>query len=183
MSTQQQRQRVSALMDGEVGRFEAAAAVKDLTRSPDLAGHWERWHLIGRALRHERSDLHARATADRVRAAADAQMPGAAIALPAAAVSSRRRRVATAAPLLGAVAAGVLVLGLGVVLTGPLLQDSRAPQGLARVPQTVERWQQPDPAVRARLDRLLVNHQEQVSGIGRSGVGAYAAVIGYERRP
>jgi hypothetical protein len=37
--------------------------------------------------------------------------------------------------------------------------------------------------VRARLDRLLVNHQEQVSGIGRSGVGAYAAVIGYERRP
>jgi sigma-E factor negative regulatory protein RseA len=184
MSTEQQRQRVSALMDGEVGRFEAAATVKDLTRSPDLAGCWERWHLIGRALRHERNDLRARATADRVRAAAaDTQVPSAAIAPPAAAVSGRRRRVATAAPLLGAVAAGVLVLGLGVVLTGPVLQDSRAPQGLARVPQAVERWQQLDPAVRSRLDRLLVNHQEQVSGIGRSGVGAYAAVIGYERRP
>jgi hypothetical protein len=28
-----------------------------------------------------------------------------------------------------------------------------------------------------------VNHQEQIAGLGRTGVAAYAAVIGYEQRP
>ena len=175
MSTEQQRQRVSALMDGEVGRFEAAAAVNDLMRSPDLTGRWERWHVIGRALRHEPNDIAARETAARVRAsiADDSRAP---------AVSSTTRAATwMRRPVVGAVAAGLLVLGLAVVLRSPLLPYQDTPRLAAA--DTAERWQQPDPAVRARLDRLLVTHQEQAAGIGHSGVAAYAAVIGYERRP
>jgi sigma-E factor negative regulatory protein RseA len=178
MSTEQQRQRVSALMDGEAGRFEAAAAVNDLMRAPDLADRWERWHLIGRALRHEPNDLAARATALRVRAAIDGQSAG---------VGEGRRRGMRRAwrPIVGAVAAGVAVLGLAVVLTGPLQEPWPPRDELALSPRqpAAERWQQSDPAMRTRLDRLLVNHQEQVSGLGRANVAAYAAVVGYERRP
>lgn len=174
MSTEQQRQRVSALMDGEAGRFEAHAAVNDLTRSPDLAERWERWHLIGRALRGEPCGLAARAISERVRAQAASADAGA-----------RQVRVQSPAwlrrPLVGALAAGVAVLGLAVVLTGPFQpKEAPAPQ-FVTASHAAPRWQQPDPAVRARLDRLLVNHQEQSPGIGRSGVAAYAAVIGYER--
>jgi sigma-E factor negative regulatory protein RseA len=176
MSTEQQRQRVSALMDGEVGRFEAAAAVNDLMGSPDLAGRWERWHVIGRALRRESNNVAARDTAARVRASIDRDSRVVGVSSTTRAADWLRR------PVVGAVAAGVLALGLAVVLTSPLLPYSDPPR-LAGAADTAERWQQPDPAVRARLDRLLVTHQEQAAGFGRSGVAAYAAVIGYERRP
>ncbi|WP_295543687.1 sigma-E factor negative regulatory protein [uncultured Thiohalocapsa sp.] len=175
MSTEQQRQRVSALMDGEVGRFEAAAAVKDLIGSADLSGHWERWHIIARALRHEPNNIAARQTAARVRAALDGRDPVMRKTMPTRVAHWLRR------PVAGAVAAGVLVLGLALVLTRPL--PPSASPGFAEAAGTAERWQQADPAVRARLDRLLVTHQEQAAVIGRSGVAAYAAVIGYERRP
>lgn len=179
MSTEQQKLRVSALVDGEVNRFEAAAAVKDLTQSPELAECWERWHLIGRALRDEPNDVAARATAARVRDAIGAQYGGTLETTPARSAHRPWR------PVMGAVAAGLLVLGLAVVLTGPVetpwQQTPRMVQ--ASQPRDGERWQQSDPAVRARLDRLLVNHQEQVAGPGRTGVAAYAAVIGYEQRP
>jgi sigma-E factor negative regulatory protein RseA len=181
MSTEQQRQRVSALMDGEVGRFEAAAAVTDLMRSPDLTGRWERWHLIGRALRGEPNDLAARATAERVSAAIAAhERPGRAAPGAGGLPAPRPWR-----PIAGAIAAGILALGLAVVLIGPVEQawQPRGSLADARQQPTAERWQQSDPAVRARLDRLLVNHQEQVAGLGRTGVAAYAAVVGYERRP
>lgn len=176
MSTEQQRQRVSALMDGEVGRFEAAAAVNDLTRSPDLSGRWERWHVIGRALRHEPNAVGARDTAARVRSAIDDDSRADTASGQTGSANWLRR------PVVGAVAAGLSALGLAVVLTSPLRPHSDPPR-LARGADTAERWQQPDPAVRARLDRLLVTHQEQAAGFGRSGVAAYAAVIGYERRP
>ncbi len=175
MSTEQQRQRVSALMDGEAGRFEAAAAVKDLIGSAELSGRWERWHIIARALRHEPNDVAARQIAARVRTALDGRRPALRETTPMKAVHWLRR------PMVGAVAAGVLVLGLAVALTRP--QPPVASPGFARAAGTAERWQQADPAVRARLDRLLVTHHEQAAVIGRSGVAAYAAVIGYERRP
>ncbi|MCG6939777.1 MAG: sigma-E factor negative regulatory protein [Thiohalocapsa sp.] len=184
MSTEQQRQRISALVDGELGRFEAAAAINDLTRSPELAASWERWHLIGRALRGEPNTLAARATAARVRAAADAQhLSGRGRRPP------RSRRPGAWQPIGGAIAAGLMVVGLALFLTKPVSQQQGGIHGFAGTPAPLpaqpvaERWQQADPVVRARLDRLLVNHQEQVAGLGSPGVAAYAAVIGYERLP
>lgn len=176
MSTEQQRQRLSALVDGEAGRFEATAAVNDLMRSPDLAETWERWHLIGRALRGEPSNLAARGIAARVRAADETQ-----------GLSKRGQRWLPHAwqPVGGAIAAGVAVLGLALLLTRPGAEQPGGIPDLAATParDAPERWQQPDPAVRAQLDRLLVTHQEQVAGLGSPGMVAYAAVVGYERRP
>ncbi len=180
MSTEQQRQRVSALVDGEVGRFEAAAAINDLMRSRELADCWERWHLIGRALRGEPNNRAARATAARVRAAIAAQ--------PSGERTDGRRPKGLWRPLGSAIAALLLVLGLAVMLTRPWDPAGGGlpylgPMPLARAQPAAERWQQSDPAVRARLDRLLVNHQEQVAGLGSPGVATYAAVIGYQRLP
>jgi sigma-E factor negative regulatory protein RseA len=181
MSTEQQRQRISSLVDGEAGRFEAAAAINDLVRSPELAACWERWHLIGRALRGEPNDEVARTIAARVRTTIATDRAG-------RRTDGRRRQGARLwQPLGGAIAAGLLVLGLAATLSRSP-QPSAAPD-FARNPtrpaaQLVsERWQQSDPVVRGRLDRLLVNHQEQAAGLGGPGMAAYAAVIGYERLP
>ncbi len=196
MSTEQQRQRVSALMDGEVGRFEAAAAVNDLVRTPSLAHHWERWHLIGRALRQEPTRLDMRNIAAHVREQIAGQTAREAGEQPTPAFgaaewlqsSARRWRGALNTPVAGAIAASVLVLALAVFFTTPFFstpapdQNAIAP-GFAAGAGTSDRWQQADPAVRAHLDRLLVNHQEQAISVGRSGAAAYVAVIGYERRP
>jgi sigma-E factor negative regulatory protein RseA len=179
MSTDSEQQRVSCLMDGEAGRFEAAAAINDLLRSPELAGCWERWHLIGRALRHEPSDFAVRATAEHVRAALEDPATQPLRPSDDAAASSRRgRRLLT--PLGGAVAAGVALLGVALLLSPSVRQQAITEQAFTAAEV---RWQQPDPVVRARLDRLLFNHHEQMAGPGRTGVGAYAAVIGYERLP
>jgi sigma-E factor negative regulatory protein RseA len=178
MSTEQQRQRLSALVDGEVGRFEAAAAISDVMRSPDLAECWERWHLIGRALRGEPSSLAARGVEARVRAAADTQALGGRGGRPRAPLRAWR-------PVGGAIAAGLAMLGLALLVKLPTAEQPGRLSELAAASgrEAPERWQQPDPAVRARLDRLLVTHQEQVAGLGSPGVAAYAAVIGYERQP
>jgi hypothetical protein len=173
MSTEQQRQRLSCLMDGEANRFEAAAALDELLRSPDLTERWERWHLIGRGLRGERSSSAARAVSGRVRAATSGALDG----KPTSARQSGRRWWYR--PIAGAIAAGIIATGLAVLLGAPLREQPSGPP-VTPVMADSGRWQQPDPAVRAQLDRLLVNHQEQVGGTGRTGVAAYAAVIGFE---
>jgi sigma-E factor negative regulatory protein RseA len=177
MSTDLEKQRICCLMDGEAGRFEAAAAINDLLGSPELVGSWERWHLIRRALRREPNDLAARNIAVRVRAQLTATSgPTEPAPLPRIPHGSRW----LSAPVGGALAAGMALLGLAVVLTRPV---PGALDGDVQLAATTERWQQQDPAVRNRLDRLLFNHHEQMAGPARSGVGLYVAVIGYERLP
>lgn len=47
-------EKISALMDGELDEFEARGQLARLKLDPELARHWQTFHLIGDALRGER---------------------------------------------------------------------------------------------------------------------------------
>lgn len=49
----QDRERLSAVMDGEAGELELRQALASLDKDPELAARWSRWHLAQSALRGE----------------------------------------------------------------------------------------------------------------------------------
>ena len=65
---EQQRQAVSALLDGELEAPQAGQVIDALERDPELRALWERYHLIGGALRREGGALAWRDIAGQTRA-------------------------------------------------------------------------------------------------------------------
>jgi sigma-E factor negative regulatory protein RseA len=63
--TEKLRQSLSAVIDDEADAFELRRVLDELGRDPELRGLWERYHLIGNALRGECAALPA-ALPDRV---------------------------------------------------------------------------------------------------------------------
>lgn len=184
---EKQRQQVSALMDGELSPSEASGLLRSLERDPEQQALWERYHLIGNALRGDAIHADYRCIAQRVHDEL-AQEPT--VLAPAA---SRTRRTQRFAPFAGAaLAAGVAFLAVFAV---PGLFDPTAdapgdtqPQTLAaltpppepfRLDSQVQRWRGPDPSVERRLDRFLVTHQEKSPTSGMTGILPYATVVSY----
>jgi sigma-E factor negative regulatory protein RseA len=200
------RQSLSALLDGECSQRETRHIVNVLLGDADLTGCWERYHLIGRAIRAEPLNIAARDTAQRVQRALGADV----VRMPERAGARRPSRSPSHtrlfAPLATALAAGVALLAVVIGPTGPL--DIASPLFLDKAPATAMlpfpdvgtlegaardsiraravndlRWQQADPVVRAKLDSLVVGHQERLSEAGIPGFVSYASVVGYEGRP
>jgi len=103
------KDRISALMDGELDEREAAGAIDALANDAQARDAWRTYHLIGDALREGRADLEARRPA--------ANQPFWRVALPAMAV-------AAAVALVSWVAFGPLQPGqpAPVPVTPPLAQ-------------------------------------------------------------
>jgi sigma-E factor negative regulatory protein RseA len=194
------RQSLSALLDGECSPRETRSAVDGLLGNVELTACWERYHLIGRAMRAEPIDTQAREIAGRVRGALGANV----LHMPARTRYPSRAPIHTRlfAPLATALAAGVALLAVVIGPTGPF--DLGSPVSADKAPVTAMlpfgsvgsgsdaavtravsdvRWQQADPIVRAKLDSLVVSHQERLSEEGLPGFVSYAAVVGYEGRP
>lgn len=53
--TEQLRQSLSAVIDGEADAFELRRVLDELERNPELRAAWERYHLIGSVMRGERT--------------------------------------------------------------------------------------------------------------------------------
>jgi len=53
--TEQLRQSLSAVIDGEADAFELRRVLDELDRDPELRAAWDRYHLIGSVLRGERT--------------------------------------------------------------------------------------------------------------------------------
>lgn len=194
------RQPLSALLDGECSRREMRRTVDLVLDDTELSACWERYDLIGRAIRSEPIDAGARAMAERVRSALGADV----VRMP-----DRPRRPSRApvharlfAPLATGLAAAVALVAVVIGPTGLVDPGSSAFSGdgpVAAVRPHEDagsgrdtmasrsvgdlRWQQTDPVVRAKLDRLVVSHQERLSEAGLPGFVSYAAVVGYEGRP
>ena len=168
-------------MDGELDGRRAARLFDLVGREPEMRAAWERYHLIGQAIRGERIDREVRGLADSVRRAVEREPT-------VIAPSSRLGRGVPLAPFAGAVlAAGVAILA---ILAVPSLLQGPGPEG-GQVP-VVERYARldnsappqtwsPDRQVLAdKLDLFLVNHQEAAPATGVKGMLPYATLVGYD---
>ena len=125
---EQQRQAVSALLDGELGAPQAGQIIDALERDPELRALWERYHLIGGALRREGAALAWRDIADRSRARIATEPT---VLAPA---RLRRRRPSRVAPFAGvALAASAAFLAVFAV---PALFQSEATSPALGIAQT-----------------------------------------------
>lgn len=200
MKREQQQQQLSALIDGELEPAALGPLIDRLAREPELAGCWERYHLIsavlhGEAVRHE---ARAIAPALSVRLATEPTV-----------LAPRASRPPTAGPLIPlagtALAASVAFLAVLAVPAFVVLQgvdreadDDPAVRSMAiadvseATPGVVDRrlelmpseyasrWHIDEPELESKLDRLLVTHQEYAPASGMKGLLPYATFVGYE---
>ncbi len=152
-------------------------------RDPELRTAWERYYLIGQALRHEAVNPAGRRVADAI-----------GVALLSEPIPMRRRPSRTGssphlAPFGGAALAAAVAF-LAVFAVPKLFQgpESEPPQSLVRQAAIAapasgaagRRWDLVRPDVASKLDLYLVNHQESAPATGVKGMLPYATLIGYE---
>lgn len=181
--SEQQREHVSALVDSELDAVLVHPTVAALESSPELSAVWERYHLIGQALRGESVHIEHRDIAERVRALIQSE--------PVPINARRPGQHSRVGPFAGAaLAAAAAFLAVFAVpqLFGPqptlapptatLTTAGPPPQFL--IAPSANRWQIEQPAVQDKLDRFLVNHHAHSPAAGIKGFMPYATVVGYE---
>ncbi|MEJ2325787.1 MAG: sigma-E factor negative regulatory protein [Chromatiaceae bacterium] len=191
--SEQQRQHVSALVDGELDSMAVHTTLAALAASPDLQAAWERYHLIGNALRGDAIHPEFRQIADRLRARI-ANEP-----VPLAPAAARRgggpSRIGTfLGAALAASAAFLAVFAVPQLFdAGPAVSTARTSAPFVVLKSTPphllterfevqtsgQRWHVSQPALENKLDRFLVNHQEY-SPVALKGLLPYATFVGYE---
>ncbi|AGA90591.1 negative regulator of sigma E activity [Thioflavicoccus mobilis 8321] len=191
MKREQQNQHLSALIDGELGVTSLPSLMDALERDPELAGCWERYHLISAALHGETISREIRDVAPAV-AARLANEP---TVLAPAAISRRATPIQLAPAAGAALAATAAFLAVFAV---PTFVDFNRPANDAAMPAVASnvpspqtqpefmlsdygsRWHISQPDVENKLDRLLVTHQEYAPASGMKGLLPYATFVGYE---
>ena len=179
MNDEDLRESVSALADGELAPAPARRALDAVLSDPALRVQWRRQFTISAVLTGQTPVESAGPDlADRVRVALAHEPQH---ILPLRAPARRRRLVA-----LTAVAASLTVMALGVGLV--VHQAPEGPQAIAGgsagpspAVRTQMVWADARPAVEARLNGYLLNHNEYLAG-GVRGMLPYARVVGYDAR-
>jgi sigma-E factor negative regulatory protein RseA len=182
----QQREHVSALVDGEIDDALLRPTLSALMSNSELSATWERYHLIGQALRGEPVRPDYRTIADRVRsqAAKERYLP--------AESKPRRHRPSGLSPFVGAAlaasAAFVAVFAVPPLFDATIGSTASSP-ATAQIPASTrqyqpsgpgQRWHLEQPELRSKLDRFLVNHQAYSPTSGLKGFLPYATMVGYE---
>jgi sigma-E factor negative regulatory protein RseA len=183
--SEQQRQHLSALVDEEIDSALAQATVSALESNKGLREAWEHYHLIGAGIRSEPVRTEYRQIAELVSAR---------IADEPTSINPSRER-AVRGSRLGPFAGAALAASAAffAVFAVPQLFDMQSgssspaiarngsfPPVQFRLPRPSQRWHIVKPALESKLDRFLVNHQEQSRTSGMKGFLPYATVVGYE---
>lgn len=181
--SEQIREQMSALLDGELPVAEQRLLLERLGRDAGLRGRLSRYQLISDAV-HQTLPPHIDlGLADRVMAALESQ--------PAYHPSAAAWAARAAKPLAGlAVAASVAVVAVLAV------QQVRAPAPGAAALQMASNPPVPAAVVPAgadtrlagapqpgneRLNEYLVNHSEYAASGGMPGISPYARIVGYDQ--
>jgi len=185
--SEQQRRHLSALMDGESDPGLTNVTVSALEADEGLRTVWERYHLMGAAMRFEPVREEFRQISVLVREQITAE--------PVSWKKSPRprERAFRLGPFVGAVlAAGATFLAFFAV--PQFFNPSPSPVATANrqvarslpeqflLPAPTQRWHVDRPELEDKLDRFLVNHQEQSPASGMKGFLPYATLVGYEPR-
>ncbi len=183
--SEQQRQHISALVDEEIDQALFRATVSALEANDGLSQAWEHYHLIGAGIRSEPLRPEYRQIAGLVRARI-AEEPA-----PISRRTPRQLRTSRLGPFAGAaLAASAAFFAVFAVpqlfdpnpgVPGPeVAKGPPSPPVPFLIASPAQRWHVDEPALESKLDRFLVNHQEQSRASGMKGFLPYATVVGYE---
>lgn len=178
--SEQIREQISALLDGELPEAEQRLLLERLERDPALRMHWSRYQLISDAVHQTLPPQIDLGFADRVMAALDEQ--------PEHHRQPVNRLARAVKPLAGlAVAASVAVVAVLAV------QQARTPDAGPGAVQVAANPPAPALPVTARTDigvpvqngsRLnayVVNHSEYAASGGMPGMSPYVRIVGYDQ--
>ncbi len=186
------KESLSAVIDGEADEFELRRVLDEMHRDDVLAGSWERYHVIGAALRGERASVSL-AMRERVWAELQAD-PDAAPAQdgnleivtgePPITASPRRRWLpfAVAATVALTVVVGFIgYSGTGPATPAPVVADVAEPLPAEQqsLYETVALSREITDLDQMRTDAYMVRHYQQI-GMDRPGLG-FARMVAYER--
>lgn len=177
--TEHKQEQISALMDDELPGRSGERLLDELKGDLALRRRWERYHLIGDAMKNNLPELLPHDLSARVSKALE---------LEPAIVAPRPRGV----PSLAKYAAGIAVaasVAVAVILAvqpappgdgGGAQQVAAAPAEDNWVRASGMRWDLDQPQVEQRLNNYLVNHNEHAVMMDMQGVLPYVRIVGYD---
>lgn len=184
-------EQMSALVDDEIDADELDVALNNLSADSALRASWDRYHLIGDALRGETLSRDVDGIADRVREAlSDDSLE----------FVPRHKGIPRhwLGPMAGsALAASVAVVAVvawpdifqdadpgggfpGAALVDPTLVDHRPPAPTRYMDRSSTHWGLKRPEVETKLNSYLVNHQEYAPAAGMKGMLPYTTFASYD---
>jgi sigma-E factor negative regulatory protein RseA len=179
-----QRQRISELYDGELAPAAATRLFDALVKDRMLQGDWERYHLIGQVLRGESVMAERRQIVEAVRERLRTEPT---VLAPRRLGVERHLRLKPTTGMGLAAAAAIFAVFVvpGMLNRSGLLQPlpNPAPTFVTYQPagsESGKRWDLDRPELVSKLDLYLVNHQELAPTAGAKGMLPYATLVGYE---
>lgn len=184
--TEQERQRLSALMDAEMSHPEISSELKKLARNTNGHGTWQHYHLIGDAMRQELGPVVDIGMSVAISKRLETEPV---VFAPAAVKRSTNKWFRPAAGL--AIAASVAALAITVVPRVTDIDSASPPiNSVVKVQPDAEKLYVADdgtrwellyqPKVESRLNSYLVNHQEYAPAGNMKGILPYATFVSYD---
>jgi sigma-E factor negative regulatory protein RseA len=190
--TEQELERLSALVDDELPPNEIGGEVNKLSQSDGARECWSRYHLIGDTMRSEIGTLYSTDLAQTIsRRLQDEPVVLAPTAIRRSA-SHRRKTITGLAVAASLVAVSVVMVPQLInpdgsetqpkVAVEPIQPAQPAPSNQTYfVAQDGTRWELlKKPAVESRLNAYLVNHQERSPASNIKGIMPYATFVSYD---
>lgn len=168
------KENISVLLDGEADDLERERALRAMQSDPELSATWERYHLLGTAIRHELEVMVSPEVARRIHAQLrneTPERPGVGVLL-----RSRHALKLGAGAAIAATVAAVAILNLQPVLKpSPELVAQRPPStATAKLSDT----RQARPEQLNALNPYLMQHGEFTPAAGMNGMISYVRVVG-----
>jgi sigma-E factor negative regulatory protein RseA len=184
------KEKISALLDGELEQRDVTPVLKAVGREPELLKAWERYHLISVTLKNELEASVAPDLADRI--ASEIRNEPTRLAPHAA-----RRRVGRITKQVAGLAIAATVAGVAVISLQPkkpgvpvaanqasavtAAQVASVRPGLPRaMPVGATRWETLSPELENTLNAYLVEHGEFTPQSGLNGLTSYARFVSYD---
>jgi len=165
------KEKISALLDGEVNDLEHERALRALGSDPALGAVWERYHLAGTAIRRELEIMVSPGLADRIQERLRNETRG--HAWVGDFLSSRNVLKLGAGFAIAASVAAVAILNLP-----PILSPADAPLAKRSPDTAVADARQAEPAQQNALSPYLMQHGEFTPAAGMNGMLSYVRVVG-----
>ena len=184
--TEQQRERLSALLDEQLDHQEINTEISMLIKNNGSRGQWYRYHLIGDAIRQELGPVMDSRLAERISKRLE-QEP--VVLAPAALPQKAGNWHKPAAGIAIAASVAIMAVTLAPQLINPPASDQSGrmaasdvlPAQSIYVAEDGTRWDMlQKPKVESRLNNYLVNHQEFAPAGNMKGIMPYASFVSYD---